>query len=1545
MPFTDDILTNLAANLATDLLTRAGGWLHARTFGDAETQALRRAWEAAFRALLEALPAGTAPLDADLVEHILRDFVQAGGVAEALLALAAAGGEPPLALLRARFDALDYDRATLPVDFDAALTALTRGLADALLAEAVMPPSPLYNRVSLGRVLALRALLQEQGHTLAQIADRLRQLESGGRVVYNTFVQHAQGMAVGEGALAQIDPHLRPLVERLLARMDTLFAPPAYTSADLESYLQAVVDQCKDIRLPYATEQGATIPLERVYVALKADRSAPAERQASRMLLEQLVQEQRQGSALPEAAALARIAILNPYAARYRIYDPQVQEALRRAAGEAQERTYHLAEIVRRYRWLVLLGDPGSGKSTLARWLALHLARALQREQATVTVPGAHVRPDAGPGTQETLGAARLPVLVHIADYAATRWPPPGRDTGLKLAAYLGRHLGDGEDARARAFCALVREHLAAGRVTLLLDGLDEVTDRDQRVAIAAEIEGLLRTWGCDAAGRCPLDPRYHITLMVEPEGWAGNQIIVTSRIVGYHLCPLHAALPHYVIQPLDDAAVQRFCENWAAYYALPECAEALAQAVLRHPNPNVREQMARNPLLLTILAQVFQQDPAAGLPARRAELYGKAAEAVFKQRLPAWERLAGSLGGRDLAAVLARITAHVAFHLHANPEYPAALVEPWCVRGWLRTAVREEPALSGARREDDVVSDLLAAASQLSGFFVARGEGAYGFLHRQFQEYFAARHLVAQMKEGNLAPYLGRSGDPAWREVLLLAVGILEDREIGAPPWVTPLLDGILDTPDPTGGLLPHNLLLVADALRELQAPPAAVVRRMAEGLIAAYRCDDESRFAVLHERIKRAFAALPRQVGREDPVSQALAAPLAPSSFALLRTGSPGGEGARFTRLAAAELVVETKWHTPQVAQALSAAWQAHVEPAGTLLAALQGHYEAQPEHFAHLDLPFRRALAAEPALWAAVRAHAHWGAVVRALYLAPWAGLEVDALVRDSPLTADLLRLLRSAPEDEAALRAYLWEQWECAGETPAGRDAGLALAYLGEERLALLLAEGGENRPRQRAILAATYLARDRDLALARDRDLARALDLARDLARDLDLDRTRDRDLARDLDLEYLREIIATLRAAQQRALAQVAAEAVQQALASALENALRLEALLQTQAGVWAVWRALDAAREAQPPALPVWAAAPRPALDLLRLRDLRRAWKERHASALDWPDLLPRLQVERLADEEMVQVREGLLEWLAHTTDHVFSVVRGLSSVPAHLPLLAPHLALLLAEMDLLTPQTVPLLCACLQDPADPTRYRAQRALNRERQASALGRETIEQMARCKQCSGETPCPAGTPAGCWRVAGPGSTSPLPPRSCALADTYLDWALKEIAHDEADWLRAWAAADGTAILGRIYRLAAAAWPAFLDLLATAAPPVQAALLDSASWLARLGRVPEEQAGAFTAALLALAASAAPEVHTAAITALGHLRERTLEVVERLLALTDTINRNPDASSTDYALRITPLSPAWPPAPTLPPAPASPPPCAPPSLPLPPGSLS
>ncbi len=1018
-----DFLLGLATNLAYDLVKAGSVRLRDLAFGDAETRALERAWDAAFAALLAHLSPVLSSLKADTVEDVLRAFVRDSEVAGWLLALGLAGEEPPLLLLRAQFEVLQFNGATLSADFNSAMAALVQGLTGGLLDEAAQPGSPLFNRVSVVRTAAIHALLREHTGALqniyasvAQMERQLAQLGEPGQPLHPAYMGPASGFIVMQEQMDRLDANMRRLLTHSLEtlnRQAAQHAPSApYDKADRRAYLRAVVADCATLYLPYAQDGGASLLLENVYVSLKADRSSPVEREASARLFERQASEAAKGGMDEEI--LYQVARLNPYAARFWLHDPRLHDRLMAAAREDRERTFHLAEIVRRERWIVLLGDPGSGKSTLGRWLALTLAKAMQQDQETVSVPADQVRPDAKTDDlPEPLGPARLPVLIRLADYAAARWPQPGQDTSLSLHTYLGRHLKAAIPANQTSdrLFALLDDYLTAGRATLILDGLDEVTVVTQRQAIAGEIETLIRAHVRDDLGRCPLDSDYIAPLdQADADRTQGNQVIVTSRIVGYQIRPLAGSLPHYVIQPMDDVAVTRFCANWTQANSMAEQADALAQAVLKHPNPNVSGQMARNPLLLTILAQVFQEEPEQGLPARRAALYGQAEATVFDQRNDQWGRLSQQMGGEDLAPALRRITALVAHELHANPDHPAALANRAVVEEWLIQALADEPALTPGRRPRDVARSLLAAAGNLSGFFVARGQEVYGFLHRQFQEYFAARYLVDQAADTaylDWTPLTRHMGDPAWREVLLLAVGLLPR------PQAEKLLSQILLQDDRLAQLLGHHLLFVAAALDEMAQPPYLLVYRVAQDLIRLYRREDKDRFAALEKRVAQAFDRLPRQVEGQDPVGDALYAALVGPPKGMASVVDPEADGGKLTRLAACELVQRTEWYSQPVCNGLIAAWSRHSSPTASILDVLSTIYKVQKTLFAqsNLALPMRHFLHRQPSYFNRIGESKHWQRIFEMLYVVPAGPLVVAAIVRDSPLTPILTELLQS------------------------------------------------------------------------------------------------------------------------------------------------------------------------------------------------------------------------------------------------------------------------------------------------------------------------------------------------------------------------------------------------------------------------------------------------------------------------------------------------------------------------------------------------------
>ena len=72
----DDFLTNLAVNLAHDLLRAGADRLRTLAFGDAEKRSLHHCYQSGFRAMLDTVFAGLNRDHQALVETILRQFVE-----------------------------------------------------------------------------------------------------------------------------------------------------------------------------------------------------------------------------------------------------------------------------------------------------------------------------------------------------------------------------------------------------------------------------------------------------------------------------------------------------------------------------------------------------------------------------------------------------------------------------------------------------------------------------------------------------------------------------------------------------------------------------------------------------------------------------------------------------------------------------------------------------------------------------------------------------------------------------------------------------------------------------------------------------------------------------------------------------------------------------------------------------------------------------------------------------------------------------------------------------------------------------------------------------------------------------------------------------------------------------------------------------------------------------------------------------------------------------------------------------------------------------
>ncbi|MEM6457063.1 MAG: NACHT domain-containing protein, partial [Acidobacteriota bacterium] len=464
--------------------------------------------------------------------------------------------------------------------------------------------------------------------------------------------------------------------------------------------------------------------------------------------------------------------------------DAELAEALSEGEEVPFEQAFRKAQA-RDLRGAVVLGDPGSGKTTL-------LKHFLLTEPATLGLPR---------GT--------LPILVLLRSL-----PDPGAGLRPAVAHALQQTCTNFDDADAQALAIALLQH---GHLLLLLDGLDEVANADDRAAIATWLEDEIA-----ARTTCffVLTSRY--------AGYRADARL-SSRFLELHVRQLAVDEAKTFIGNWYGAVVDRFGKEPDGSPATPadatRRADALAAQIFDVPEARITnlQELATNPLMLQILCLLFWDQ--GHLPGKRVELY----EACVKTLLDLWRRGkrlrpagdASSIGYVDALAVLRPLAWRLQqAGVRELPE--AAVIE--AVRGPLRA--RRGVNLSPEQFLDHV--------REVTGVLVLLGRGDYGFLHLSFQEYLAALHVQDRFAEAPdvLDALAANFGESWWREVILLSLGLT------GPSVFNKVMTHLVDSQ-----ALSRDPLLASDCLRDAAEPSARPLLAALERGID----DADERFQVL--------------------------------------------------------------------------------------------------------------------------------------------------------------------------------------------------------------------------------------------------------------------------------------------------------------------------------------------------------------------------------------------------------------------------------------------------------------------------------------------------------------------------------------------------------------------------------------------------------------------------------------------------------------------------------------------------------------------------
>lgn len=439
---------------------------------------------------------------------------------------------------------------------------------------------------------------------------------------------------------------------------------------------------------------------------------------------------------------------------------------------------------------VVLLGAPGSGKSTFVNFLAY----CLIQEQLPHEPKEGIARLEGW--TRDALIPARaaLREFIEWADAQDKLRETVGQDKMPATAETLWEYFAHVTQALGYDYeFAALKKHLQKNGGIVLLDGLDEVRDADERrVFVKSAIEKFA---GANRALR----------------------IVVTCRPYAYQNDAWQLQeFDSQTLAPFDKKQIAKFARLW---YAVIGPREGLSASEIENKISELLDAiqqrvqlqvLAEQPLLLTLMAALNVHGK---LPEDRADLYDKTVELLLDE----WQK------GKDGGLRQYHITVNKLQEVLAQVAYDAHL------RQWQQHD-RKSDAVADIAREDlrdalapacggsvDDADKLIAYMQTRAGLLLPQGQKTYTFPHRSFQEFMAASHALNSPEFPNDLVALVKQDAAWWREVYLFAAGRIR-------PTKYPSAVNLVNTLWGIGAMPPHETQLDAqNATRLLFAAQAA--------------------------------------------------------------------------------------------------------------------------------------------------------------------------------------------------------------------------------------------------------------------------------------------------------------------------------------------------------------------------------------------------------------------------------------------------------------------------------------------------------------------------------------------------------------------------------------------------------------------------------------------------------------------------------------------------------------------------------------------------
>jgi predicted NACHT family NTPase len=292
---------------------------------------------------------------------------------------------------------------------------------------------------------------------------------------------------------------------------------------------------------------------------------------------------------------------------------------------------------------------------------------------------------------------------------------------------------------------AFVDRLLDKGALILLLDALDEIDDKKRFDAAVKEIRDL-------------------------SDKYPKIRVVISCRSAAYTY--LFEQFTDVELADFQWHQMEQFIKRW--FIDSPHKRELCIAELKREKNRSIRE-LCRTPLLLTLMCLVF--DDGMAFPNNRAELYREAVDVLLKR----W----------DTSRSIRRNTAYEQLSLKKKELLLGRIAQKYFEQGKIFFRQEEvermisefmhslKPNTDGTQSDVDA-GEVLREIEAQHGLLVERATRIYSFSHLTFQEYFTARMITdtPDNKSAMEALIAKRALDPRWREVFILATGLLSQAD-----------------------------------------------------------------------------------------------------------------------------------------------------------------------------------------------------------------------------------------------------------------------------------------------------------------------------------------------------------------------------------------------------------------------------------------------------------------------------------------------------------------------------------------------------------------------------------------------------------------------------------------------------------------------------------------------------------------------------------------------------------------------------------------------